>query len=324
MPHSGGGGSHSGGSHSSHHSSSHHGGSHSSRPANRVSSSYYPGSRRYVYYYNRSPRYYYARERVSATSTISGIMQIVWGIVWMLALSTIAIPIISTMIAIPLPLNYDHEIVIDDGLNIVENRSELISSLTDFQNKTGVTVGIVTRDPENAYMGSTRTDEAYNCYVSRWDDESHWLIYYVGTEHDRSDDWDWELMCGNDCTRILPTSTEDLFSNDLHRYLVATERYSFDEAISTALGNIQISKINKESLPMLIFILPFIIIGVSTIINGIRSVIKSKSPEEQARRTAVEIPTNTTPDEITCDYCSCIYIAGTCTECPHCGAPTRR
>lgn len=321
MPHSGGGGSHGGG----HHSGGGHrsGGSGSS---NRVSQTYFKGAHRYMYYYNGRPVYYYANHKVTPGTKASGIYMIVFSIMWLLTTVPMILGVASELfVSGPLSLNYDTVIVIDDELGIVEDKAELTNVFRDFQEKTGVTFGLVTRTPENAYMGSTTEDEAYNCYVSRWDDEKHWLIYYVGSTLDRSDDWHWELMCGDDCTRILSTSYENQFTSDLHRYLVAAERYSFDEAVITAVNNIDVQpgSFRADEAVVLIPVLIFPIIGIVMLVSGILMVKKPLTAEEQAKSQAVEIKVDAVCQEVACEYCGGVYIKHTGLQCPHCGAPVK-
>lgn len=319
MPHSGGGGSHSGGSHGgSHHSSS-------SRSSNRVSQTYFRGARRYMYYYNGRPHYYYANHKVTSNTT-SGIVLIVFAVIWLLMSLPVVIGSISELfVSGPLSLNYDTEIVIDDEIGIVDNKAELTNAFEAFQEKTGVTFSIVTRSPENEYMGNTYETQAYNCYVSRWDDERHWLIYYVGSTLDRADDWHWELMCGDDCTKILSTSVENQFTRDFHRYLVAADRYSFSEAVLAALNNINVQPgtIKADEIILLLPALVFPAFGIIFLISGIITVIKSLTPEEKAKSKAVEINVASVCQEVVCDYCNGVYVKHTCTECPHCGAPVK-
>lgn len=319
MPHSGGGGSHGGGSHGG----SHRGGSGSS---NRVSQTYFRGAHRFMYYYNGRPHFYYANRKVTSNTKATGISLILFAVMWLLISMPVVIAAISDVfVSGPLSLNYDTEIVIDDEIGIVDNKSELIDAFEAFQEKTGVTFGIVTRSPENEYMGSSYETQAYNCYVSRWDDERHWLIYYVGSSLDRSDNWHWELMCGDDCTRILSTSIEDKFTSDFHRYLVASERYSFNEAVLTALNNINVQpgSINSDGILVLLPMLLFPTLGIIILIGGIKMAVKPLTDEEKAKKQAVEINVDSVCEEVVCDYCGGVYIKHTCVECPHCGAPVK-
>lgn len=320
MPHSGGGGSHGGGSHGGSHRS---GGSGSS---NRVSQTYFRGAHRFMYYYNGRPHYYYANHKVTTNTRSTGISLIVFAVFWLLVSMPVFIAALSdAIVSGPLSLNYDTKIVIDDEIGIVDNQAELTEAFEAFQEKTGVTFGIVTRSPDNEYMGSSYNTQAFNCYVSRWDDERHWLIYYVGSTLDRTDDWHWELMCGDDCTSILSTSVEDQFTKDFHRYLVANERYSFDEAVLTALNNINVQpgSIKPEGIIVLLPILIFPILGIIILVAGIKMAIKPLTAEEEAKKKAVEIDVASVCQEVVCDYCNGVYIKHTCLECPHCGAPVK-
>lgn len=319
MPHSGGGGSHGGGS---------HGGSHGggSRSSNRVSKTYFSGAHRYMYYYKGRPHYYYANHKVNTDTKAAGVALIIFAIVWLLMSLPVVIGSMSEVVVSgPLSLNYDTAIVIDDEIGIVDNKAELTDAFKEFQKKTGVTFSIVTRSPENAYMGSSYETQAYNCYVSRWDDERHWLIYYVGSNINRSDNWHWELMCGDDCTKILSSSVEDKFTGDFHRYLVASERYSFSEAVIAALNNIDVKpgSIKADEIFLIIPILVFPAFGIIFLVEGLKMVIKPISAEEKAKNTAVEINVNEECQEVACDYCGGVYIKHTCIECPHCGAPVK-
>lgn len=320
MPHSGGGGSHGGGSHGGSHRS---GGSGSS---NRVSKTYFRGAHRFIYYYNGHPNYYYANRKDTINRKATGIGMIIFSVMWLLMSSLMMIGCLSSAyISGPLSLDYDSAIVIDDEIGIVEDKNELTDAFKAFQDKTGVTLGVVTRSTENRYRGDTYEKQAYNCYVSRWDDEKHWLIYYVGDSLDRTDNWHWELMCGDDCTKILSTSIENSFTRDFHRYLVAGERYTFDEAIITALGNIEVTpgSFDTKELLTLIPALFFPVFGIILLISGIVTATKPLSEEEKAKNSAVEISVEAVCQEVACEYCGGIYIKHTCLQCPHCGAPVK-
>lgn len=319
MPHSGGGGSHGGGSHGG----SHHGGSASS---NRVSRTYFPGAHRYLYYYNHEPHYYYANRKDVPAGKATGIFLIIFSIMWLLMTVPAVLAAISSAVTSgPLPQNYDTSTVIEDELGLIDNRLELTQIISGFREKTGVTLSVVILKPENAFHGDSYTNQAYNCYVSHWDDESHWLIYYVGSKKDRSDNWHWELMCGNDCTKILSSSIEDSFTKEFHRYLVAADRYSFTSALKTAINGINVTPgaVNWEELLFMIPFLLFPIVGVCIFLGGLKTIKDSDSPLAKAKTQAVEIAPNIEYREIKCDYCSGVYVQHTCTSCPHCGAPVK-
>ena len=329
MPHSGGGGSHGGGSHGGSHS-----GGGSSRP--RISNTYFNGSNRYVYYLNNRPHYYYAMRPYKAKEGAAFLLA--FGIIWLL----FSVLIIAAMVTYDgggkLQLPYDSEIVIDDEAHMIDDDDRLVYYLKEFQEKSGVTVGVVTRKSADAYIGDTCEVQSYNCYVKMWADERHWLIYYVGDRKDRSDDWEWNLMCGDECVRVLSYNEEDKFTKNFHRYLVDSNRYTFDNAVIKALSALEVDTgkqfIYREGVTVngedaggarvsvfpafLMFVLP----GVIMIICGIVKLVRKPSQEQIAKENAYKTATATGGvQEDTCEYCGGVYVVGTVISCPHCGAP---
>lgn len=337
MPHSGGGGSHSGGHHSGGHHSHSGSGSGSSQP--RMSNTYFPGSRRYVYYHNRQAHYYYAKTPYRTSERLAGSIALGFmGFIFTLLPILLALAFFKFSSG-PLPLNYDTRIVIDDEVGVVMDKLRLQNELAAFQEKTGITVSVVTRTPETAFLGTDCETQAYNCYVKLWDDESHWLIYYVGSTKDRSDDWQWNLMCGNDCSRVLSSKQENNFTEEFHRRLVASNRYIFDQCIIEALETLKPQtgrhlimrdgvKVNGEesggqpaSIMLILFLALFLVIGILLLTGAVVSGLKKPTEEELAKANAIEVPTDTEPRQAVCPYCSGVYFLGTVVSCPHCGAP---
>lgn len=333
MPHSGGGGSHSGGHRGGHHSSGR-----SSKP--RISNSYYRGSNRYIYYRNRRPHYYYStkpynpKEESYITLLISAI--------WMLISLIVVFAMIKISDSEPLPLNYDSEIIICDTIGIVEDENKLIDSFKDFQDKTGITLALLTLRPEETDYKNAKSVEnlALDTYLSLWNDESHWLIYYLGEERDRSDDWCWNLMCGDDCVKIVSRDEEDKFTRTMQSYLESTTKYSFDDSIIMSLDNIEISSgthiVYRDGVSSgdrdvsgeivsggsLIFLMLFPAIGVFLLILGIKMLIKKPSEEDIAKKNAIKsIDPLSQMVECTCEKCGGVYIVGTVNQCPYCSSP---
>lgn len=336
MPHSGGGGSHSGGSHSG--GGSRSGGGGSSKP--RISKSYFSGSSRYVYYWNHKPVYYYAVKPYEPKEGTGSVL--VFGLIWLMISTLMVAAFIRFDGGGRLPLDYDNEIVIDDGAGMIDNSRELVRYLEGFREESGVTVCVVTRNSHDTYLGNDCEKQAYNCYVERWDDESHWLIYYVGDRKDRSDDWNWNLMCGDDCVRVLSYAQEDKFTESFHRYLVASSRYSFEECIIKALSELEIDtgkklvyragvSVNGELhggdrvdllTGALLGIFPAI--GLILVIFSLVVLLKRPSKEQLAKKNAYKMPSaKGVVHEDTCEYCDGVYVVGTVISCPHCGAPIK-
>lgn len=274
-----------------------------------------------MYYHGGRPNYYYADYKVYTNIRFVGIFFILFAVSWLLISMPIVFSTFSITTSSPLPLNYNTSIVIDDELGIVDDRVVLSEAFGDFQEKTGVTLSLVTKSPENVDTRLSYSTLAYRCYVSRWIDESHWLIYYVGDSLDRSDDWNWELMCGDDCTEILSTTTESEFIRNFQRYLEATDQYTFTGAVLAALDEIEIHTVNVNVNPEYILFIIFPIIGIVMLILGIRLVLQPVTDEDRAKNRAVEIKSGTICREVSCRHCGGVYVLNTCTKCPYCDAP---
>lgn len=333
MPHSGGGGSSSGGcSSSSSGGGSYSGGS--SRPA--MSKTYYSGATRYVYYYDNKPHTYYADKPYNPKNEARH--KIFFAILWLL----FTIPIFMTSFKIQsgkLPLNYDSAIYIEDNIGIINNKDVLTDYLEDFREQSGVSVSVITESLNTETMGTTCENKAYNRYVDMWDDESHWLIYYMGDKTDRSDDWQWNLMCGDDCVKVLSTEQENKFTEEFHRRLVASNRYPFEDCIIESLKLLKINTgtrlVYKDGvnvngvesggqtvdLPFIAMAVLFIGVGIVLLINGIKELLYP-SDEQKAQMNAIEI--NRKEKRIKCEYCGRYYYKNSVVECPYCGAPVNQ
>ncbi len=126
----------------------------------------------------------------------------------------------------------NHQIVISDEADVLKNEKQLMKSLEEFQNITGITPAVITISnsvwgnyPQNELNGfrSFLEKYAYKRYVEEFDDEMHWLIVYSEPETDNDTafkDWSWEGMVGNDTTNILVEKTIDKFNTRLQSNLM--------------------------------------------------------------------------------------------------------
>lgn len=229
MPHSSGGGSHGGGSRSGH-SGSRSGG----RSGPTVSSRRFPGSRRYATYRHGSMRYFYASSdyepKYNKKRLLLGIMYLPFLLFVFLGFRK-AMPIV--------PKDYNHNIIIRDDADVIENEWALRDSLEVFMNKTGITPSVVTLYVDD-WLGKYATLEkyAYDRYRSEFDDEMHWLIVYSKSKVYTSGgdyEWQWEGMQGNDTDPVLKTRELNKFNKELQSQL---ERGDADvgTAIATAFS----------------------------------------------------------------------------------------
>lgn len=338
MPHSGGGGSHSGGhSHSSHSSHSSHNNYNSHRSRHSYSKyKQFENDKKYLYYYNGEPQFYYAS---NPTSKFIGKMESIPYLFIGFVFSLLTIIFSFAFWDVEegtLALDYDTAIVVDDEIGIVKDRANLIGNLQEFQVQTGVTVAVVTRTPENAYPGYDCKNQSYNFYIDNFADESHWLIYYVGQNADRSDDWQWHLMCGDDCVKVLPRSQEDRFTDIFHECLLDSDRYCFDDCVKQALSALDYNTkkrmvyadgvsengydVSGEPVDITAYILfgIFGLVGIVMLIIAFKHLLKKPTEQEIARSKAVEVPWDTNSMEAKCIYCGGKYIRGTVANCPYC------
>lgn len=335
MPHSGGGGSHSGGSSFSSHSSS--GGGHSSGPSySRGQSKPYPGSHRYVYYYNNAPHYYYS-DRVLKTIDFKwwcwGLIGV--GLFWFMLVFCLTYAFFVKVESGPLYLgSVNKDILIYDNSDLMSDSEEeyLRNYLEDFRDDTGVIFSVVTYPDHN--IGRDIEVESYNEYCSMFYDEKHWLIYYVGYDQSRDDDWEWNLMCGDDCGVILNTSQERKFVNEFHANLLRD--MSFSDAVIKAVdklnpnlnggyvyrngvevNDVEVGGQHVSTLSVYAWY-TMAYAGLIVCIKGIINLLKPVKGLDKAKMQAKPVPEYVR--YLTCEYCGGSVIMDTTTSCPYCGA----
>ena len=325
MPHSSGGGSHSGGSHGgSHHRSSsrsHSGGS-SGRPANRSSSSAFDGATRYMYYRHKKPVFVYANydiRKSGKTAWVTRICILIFIVIPIIVMSGVILFMFGHFPK-PIPLTYDSQIIIDDQVGLIQDQDRLMESLEKFQKKTGITPAVVTYS-NDVWQDKYKDLEtfAYKDYLSRFDDEKHWLIVYTITvREDGFDDWHWEGMQGDDTDPILDSKQTRRFTENLHKYFL-TDKYSVDEAIAMAFDELTPHDMDKYlsqpgSMVLLIFDAFFL---------GLMLLCMDFHPIREHNYRKAEVVDSKFVDQEACEYCSGIYVVGYHTKCPHCGAPVK-
>ena len=316
MPHSSGGGSHGGGSHGgSSHSS--YGGGGSSVPARHVSHNKFKGASTYVYYSHNKPHFVYADYDVSGQS---GKGSIVGGLIALsLALLFLFLSIFYQVTPEKLNTRYRGEKYgVIDNIGIFDGNVGLESSLKAFYDKTGVAPYVITvnnEDWKNRYR--TLENYAYDLYVNKFDDESHWLIVYSEPRVTEGDfvDWYWEGMQGDDTDEIIRVDIADRFNYILQKNLTKNSKYTVEEAIKLAFDDVSTYIMDPysddESTSSFLFMsIVAFIFTYSCLREGLRNVRYKKA----VRCTGKLV-------QQTCAYCGGIYIVGTCTTCPHCGAP---
>lgn len=301
MPHSSGGGSHSGGSHGGHSSS--RGGSSSS---SRVSNTYFPGARRYMYYDdNHEVHFQYSNYDLSGPSKLRFLLLIIY-----LPFIFAIISGFANCVFIPRRLNNpNNEIVIDDRIGIIQDEEKLKETLYDFYEKTGVTPAVRTIYNEDwAGYYNTLEDYAYKAYVEQFTDEMHWVIVYSQPRDMNSEfpDWYWEGMIGDDTGKSISDELCEEFTDIMHANLY---RYHVETAIATSFNEILSSRkfsVSLSSLGMYLFMALFI---------GVHMFFMVFADKKEYHKGAVVV--EETVEKIRCAYCGGTY-ASTENSCPHC------
>lgn len=237
MPHSSGGGSHSGGSHSggSHGGSSHHSSRRNIKSRSYMSDTSFFNSQRYMYQRRGKTKYFYANKNFKPIVFSDFIPGLIWSLIFFgPALYIIISSFVTGQVHSPrYRKEYsNHEIVITDEADVLKNEDQLMKSLEDFQNTTGITPAVITISnsvwgnyPQNELNGfrSFLEKYAFERYTEEFDDEMHWLIVYSEPETDDDTtfkDWYWEGMVGDDTANILVEKTIDKFNTRLQSNLM--------------------------------------------------------------------------------------------------------
>lgn len=227
MPHSSGGGSHGGGSHGGSHGGSSHGGSRGPR----ISRTSFSGARRYSYYRHGQQRYFYADKNFKPGFHPSRLL------IGLLYLPFVFGGITEIKSALPIvPKNYDHNIVLNDEADVIDNEDALYVELERFMEKTGVTPSVVTVHNEAWENFDSLEDYAYNRYLQEFDDEMHWLIVYSEPiDPDPSfNDWYWEGMQGDDTDPVITVEKANEFNSSLYGALF--DGTDFATAVKTSFS----------------------------------------------------------------------------------------
>lgn len=322
MPHSSGGGSHGGGSHhSSSHSSHHSSGGGSSGP--RISSSYFTGSHRYVYYVNKRPKYYYSTEKASdkvASVRATVLFVLIFNLIWWAITSPFWTQSIHVPKKLTPPTGAMPEIEDSIGILSTQEEDELYEVFEEFQRKTGITVcflSLTNSDWQEHYF--SLENFAYDYYVTYYPDETYWLLTYSSDLNPEFEDWHWEGMQGDDTDNILTSDKANRFTEDVQKYLLQRNTYTVAEALEKAFENLSEGIMDTSFNAFAFF--PIFVFNMFPAIISI--VMALQNIEANRRKNSVICASLEAPQEDTCEYCRGIYVHGLHLSCPHCGAPIK-
>ena len=217
MPHSSGGGSHGGGSHGG---GSH--GSHGGSSGTRISNHYFYGARCYRRHYrygNRADEYIYANRKPGKT-TLGGTV-----VICLMAVFFLFMGFSSIAQDMPKKLKpvYIDKPAVHDEFELIDNDDELVNTLKNYQDVTGICPVIYTTFDEiwnNQY--ADLESYAYEMYVDNFTDEQHFVIVYsVPMEQAIAlnngtitvPDYSWEAIQGDDTDPIITTTLFRVFAD---------------------------------------------------------------------------------------------------------------
>lgn len=311
MPHSSGGGSHGGGGHGG----GGHGGFGSSGSRHRVRTAMFPGAMRYVYYENRMPHYVYSNYDLSKKQSKLRFFALIVYIPFFISI----FGLLTSAVHNPKKLNSSspNEIVISDKAYLIDSKASLKATLSGFQNKTGITPAVFTVY-NDSWQGNYANLEyyAYDLYVNNFSDENHWLIVYsTPRQHGEYEDWYWEGMQGDNTDDILTSTVTAAFNAELQKNLTARSRYTVGEAVVAAFQSITPSVMNTTvEWPMVMLAL-----FMTAFFSAHAYFMLGLNPKAKKYQNAVPCPLVLKEQDV-CEYCGGVYVVGTVTECPHCGA----
>ena len=321
MPHASGGGSHGGGSHSggSFHSSSHFGGSHGGASIPHISSRPYKGATRYVWYEGGVCRSLYQKgtpAKPNLTGTIA--------IAAMYSLFLVPMLVFSLVMGLFIPravntASYNANIVLEDTVGLTEG-SSLEAALTAFRDKTGVAPGveIVKESVWQGHYESLNTF-AYSEYLRLFDDEKHWLLVLSWPDDAEEGvefiDWSWEGMLGDDCSSAINSASEDAFTKLVQKHLLRATSATLGDSLAAAY-----TEFTETGMKLQVNSFALLMAGVCALLYA-GLMYKTVRSYQKQKRVADATPVTETAREYNCEYCGSLYVAGTVTKCPGCGAP---
>ena len=307
MPHSSGGGFSGGGFHSGSSSSGHSYHS-SSRP--------FPGAICYVYYDRKGRARTIYSNHPSPTSKKGPVGTFfVLGLLALLPAAIIAFA--GNHNPVKLPTNYEHTFYIQDDLNVFssEEEAKLKETFQQFFDLSGICPGLISVNT-NTWKShySTLENFAYNAYLSKYKDESHWLLVYSAEDTIKTN-WAFEGMQGDDTDQILTKRVTNNFNKTCYDALSGNV-YTVAGAIDNALRGIMPNLMDYS-----FYVEPGIYVFSGIWEAGVIIAIVSTAfgaARFKHLKTAKRVEGDVTRKR--CPHCGNEYIPGTIDRCPKCEA----
>lgn len=347
MPHSGGGGSHGGGFHGgsfgggSHRGGSYRGGGHGhyyggrsyrSGFMARVSRRDFFGSKKFVYYKNNKPNYFFSdRVELGVRSDERATYIFVMVLALIILASALFVELKGFLPKHRIDANYIADVYVDDKIYVIDNEKALEDKFEEFYDLTGITPVLITvnyeswninyKNPDLSSFGSkyygTLSDYAYDKYLSLFNDEYHMLIVYSEPAQSTSSfgNWSWELMQGNNTDVILTESVDNRFGKALNKGL-SDKNVSVEDAVINAFDEImpnimKAGQGNRKVSVFNLFLAAFMAFIEFAFWNN------AFGPKYYKIKNAVKCRKNAREEN--CKSCGGVYAVGSVTDCPYCG-----
>lgn len=278
----------------------------------RLSKKPFNGADKYVYYENNKPVYVYANYDISKNNRKSRYR---WLLVFV-PIFIIEVFLLTMCFKTPSKLdNTDSYIHIYDDLSVLGDTYDLGAKLYGFYETTGITPAIYTMS-NSSWNGhySNIENYIYELYVNMFEDENHCFIVFSGGESEGSwNDGNLVVMCGKAAGLIFSDEYIDKFTEIFQKRLDKASEYPVSDALITALENIT-PTIMEQRFNIVVFAIMLILL-VCTCVSGYILVFRNANKYYPEARRITKSAT-----EAACDYCGGVYVVGSCTTCPHCGA----
>ncbi len=345
MPHSSGGGSHRGGTRSSSsRSRSSGGGSHRGGSSGGGSGSYgrivrqkeFTGSRTFEYTSRGKRHRIYSNEAITASELVSSsFFRTIMLSVPLILLTVLLFAYIGNSVVIPrkaIVHTEEFPFVVQDGVNVLGEGSELKEAVQSFRKKTGVVPAVYTVHNEEWNENYTSLENfALDIYMQNFQDEVHWVIVYSEPESPKKEftDWYWEGIIGDDTANAVPQIYIDDFNENFQKNLLANGD-NVDLALADALNELTASvkpfrvNLNSDTVQPILMILLIVSVLAYFTKKSLTSFFVLRNAEGFREIVGSNTPAVTETVEalcVECSYCGRLYgIKENENRCPHCGA----
>lgn len=238
MARSGGGGSRGGGSRGGGSRSSSRSGSRSGRSSSRrMSRTRFPGALRYSYLDRHgNTQYIYTDRPMRKQSVFSFIFSMIFFLPFIFPVFSLFGTFTSEFLP-PKPIeshvSYETK-YITDTIDVIDNEREVIETLKDFHQETGICPHILTISHDDWVRYDSLENYSLEKYYDMFYDEEHFLLVYSEYyyEDDGYLDWAWECIIGDDTIEILSESKMSKFNDNFYEELSRSSTPLSDDLIA--------------------------------------------------------------------------------------------